>query len=143
MQLRAAGVSGDGTDDEFLARALDIYFRGERLRFCVSARAAAQRTALGHATSLGSSLSVRRARLSAAVTGFEFTKTALPSMVKNCARNVLKSELQINHIMLHDPRAGHDLKRLQSARQTHIALTRMMAAYEPSQLDERMWSLIQ
>jgi hypothetical protein len=150
VRLRCFGVSGDGQDMGFIARSLDIFFRGKPWHFVVSKRTEQQRAAAHVMQSRWVSPAVERYRRT--VRGgaqFSWLSSTLREVAVHLARRDIsivvdgasgteEARAELNR----NPKAGLILRGSDSAAAVRGALRSMVQAAEPSELDERLWRLI-
>ena len=149
VRLRCFGVHGDGQDMNFIARSLDIFFRGKPWHFVVNKRTEQQRTAAHVLHTRWVSPAVERYRRSIRVgSQFSWLASTLREVAMHSARRDISIVIdgasgteEARAELVRNPKAGLILRGLHSSAEVHEALLTMIRAAEPHRFDERVWPL--
>lgn len=146
VKLRSAGVSGSLHDQDFIKRAMDIYFRGEKWHVHVGARALMNRRAAEPSQPDWLSPAVRSAAAAAHSTAhWQFLAEGLRTMARHSARADLSKERDAGagsaealRELVRNPKAGVVLRQCSSRLLQAQHLRSMVDAMDADVLDDRM-----
>ena len=131
VKLRAAGVTGEGQDWNFIRRSLDIYFRRKPWHFRISERATRERDPLYKMVSLA--VAHCRENMARRFT-VSWLLHGLRALLLNSGRRSLIKDCRVAW----GPRAGSEFLGCASARQLQAELASIIKSLQPDVLDKRV-----
>jgi len=141
VKLRAHGVTGSRENISFITRSLNIYFRGKPWHFLLSQKGLRMR---GSVSCLGPSVAVHNYRMKfSASVKFNWLREELAPFLRSLGRRNLRDGVSVDSkFMWLTPRAGFRLQRAQCLKVLSDALEVGARLTLPTELDERLWSLL-
>ena len=142
--LKSRGVNGDGQDNGFIGRALDIYFHSRPWHFQVGARQKRLRRNSHTGGLLAPSPALRRYRTELQIgVRFSWLNGPLRPCVAACGRRNLRCAGLSSDELARNPKAGVLLREISSGAARLRALLTLVNLAEPDRLDDRVWALVE